>query len=110
MKDWIIQRYNNGQNKYLIKMQVCDILIKRKADKNDNYDSMLCCEYDFLFNQKWGFAKAFFGTKEKFYSYDGIHITGERLEEWQRELRCVLTEIINNRDPLEYLEQFKDKT
>ena len=108
MKQWMIDRYNKGQDKYIF--GVTDDGRYSYIEKSKPSASCLSISlYDFLFNLKWEFAKAFFGEEEDFYSYDGVHATGENLKKWQWGLRCILTEIINGRDPLVMLESFREK-
>ena len=126
MKQWIIDRYNEGQNKYGIQ----EFVIQRLNDANVCIVRVLMCSnggsgsdnldfridlYDFLFNPKWGFSKAFWG--------EGLGILDKNLFIHQKSTQGLSKKTIKTfirphwyfrikqmvvlDDPLKYLESFK---
>lgn len=115
MEQFIIDRYHEGQDEYKITDFAIDI------DTGINYIVMgqfplPRCNinlYEFLFNPKWGFAKAFSKTiydnhqchildgghnLEDEYSYDAIEFDLERM---------LLEEMATSKDHLKYLKLYK---
>ena len=124
MKQWIIERYNKGQDKYFAVNSVYDqlsyserekILEKRKVI---DLNRASCALYDFLFNPKWEFSKAFWGegemitdqdTREKMYQIEDDKYRG--LQNYicvnKPAYKYRLQEMAISLNPLKYLEQFK---
>jgi hypothetical protein len=114
MKQWIIDRYNKGQDKYFLKnidYSGFDIVVR---DKQNIYNFANLEIYNFLFNPKWGFAKAFWGDKEvtaccgEEYDPDKICCSCWNYANWLNKHEYYLQQMAISKDPLEYLEQFKD--
>lgn len=82
MKQWIIKRYNKGQDKWRASDWQNGVMLYKC---NISYHSTWVVLYDFLFNPKWGFAKAF--VRPPF-------------------VENLLMSMVISPDPLEYLEQF----
>jgi len=107
MKQWIIDRYNKGQSEWIVDDE--DVIDKsgniaiRPNTENNALDLNVISLYDFLFNPKWGFAKAFWkGLKDvKLVSDTGKEII-IRGWEWKLQVMAI------SENPLEYLEQFKE--
>jgi hypothetical protein len=123
MKQWIIDRYNKGQDKYKI------------YNDQENREGVLICVYpvvkacmsvslyDFLFNPKWGFAKAFWGKE---LGQDVCKICGAKDECEHQDISYTwyhdetkfdisyyeyhLQQMAISPDPLKYLEQFKEES
>ena len=107
MKQWIIDRYNKGQDKH-------EVFLKMFTDEEGEkfyelaygeefIDCTLINLYDFLFNPEWGFAKAFWRRKKKnLYTKFADKLDGPS---WQHHLQ----QMAIAPDPLEYLEQFKEE-
>lgn len=66
MNQKIIDRYNKGQDKYEYRDYLSSLIVKSTGLTEKTYISI----YDFLFNPKWGFAKAFFGKELNHRKYD----------------------------------------
>ena len=98
MKQWIIDRYNKKQRKY----EIDDVVYSNEVDewviyfKGEDFSCPVL--YDFLFNPKWGFAKAF---------WEGYSETwdGHQIEAWVKHLQ----QMAISEDPLEYLERFREE-
>jgi hypothetical protein len=93
MDQWIIDRYNKGQDKYFLKRDI----------------------FNFLFNPKWGFAKAFWSDKEvtkccgEEYDPDRACFACGNPSDWIHLYEYHLQQMVISKDPIKYLEQFKEK-
>jgi hypothetical protein len=108
VKQWIIDRYNEGQDKWKIKA------IEEKGENNGvviGKDIAASCYnipyYDFLFNPKWGFAKAFWGKYHTIHCQDNYMCRTN--QKWIEGYEYQLQQMAISKDPLKYLEQFKDE-
>lgn len=131
MNQHMIDRYNKGQDEFNVRINSDRIktsgiyiideffLVNKKL-----HESFIITLYDFLFNPKWGFAKAFWGkTTQWMKVVDGepIDVVGEKEAEeinnddeywtqakptngWQLSLQ----QMVIHPNPLQYLEQFKE--
>lgn len=108
MEQFIIDRYHEGQDEWEIEKVNRHSI---RVWKNDLFEDISF--YDFLFNHKWGFAKAFSKTiydnhqchildgghnLEDEYSYDAIEFDLERM---------LLEEMATSKDHLKYLKLYK---
>lgn len=118
MKQWIIDRYNKGQDKYTAEFQspfnnvlIMHPLKGRKSYRN-NYRNI--SQWDFLFNFAWGFAKAFWGSVLIIMDSGKEVIQNPDIPKSAKDMFCTerwkahLCRMAISPDPLEYLEQFKD--
>ena len=106
MKQWIIDRYNKGQDKYKFENRN-DCYYAISVAHRDEWTSIHL--YDFLFNPKWGFAKAFWG--DDWLKNTGLFYYKDDFEE-EYEMpgdKYHLQQLAIAPDPLEYLEQFSDR-
>jgi hypothetical protein len=134
MKQWIIDKYNKGQDRYILKDDRVNSALVNYANyirlfKKEEYPEIslpLMTLHEFLFNHKWGFAKAFWGTE------DCCGYCGGTLEEQLNEFICSksldgycpigydypmstskyiyhIQQMVLLENPLKYLEQFKDE-
>ena len=123
MQDWIIQRYNKGQDKYYIDAisindptQSITLWLKDK-DKPKEIGYGWLVLYDFLFNPKWGFAKAFWGggyscghfSEKKDCGYcENVSRNGNNFCPYRLTIDKQRTQEMSiSEDPLQYLEQFR---
>lgn len=119
MSQWIIDRYNKGQEIYIVFSELHKTLEQALANENvisigfKNYrkngkDIVRISLFDYLFNPKWGFAIAFWGEKE---TYDEYHPEDDETvtyiqafhEGWEHHIQ----QMVISKHPLKYLEQFK---
>ena len=93
MDKWIIRRYNKGQSLWKLKAFINGYIA---------FDDPVCSTilYDFLFNPKWGFGKAFWGDEILF---EGC------ADEFTPYIDNIQRMVISP-NPLKYLEQFKPPT
>jgi len=103
MKQWIIDRYNKGQDKYWYPHKEnaknwYSNLLKKTIPSDTNL-------YDFLFNPKWGFAKAFWGENS---TQNMLCKECYAPTKWINKYQYHLQQMAISKDPLEYLEQFKE--
>ena len=96
MKQWIIDRYHKGGGWKSIYLKDGAINCHGDIDQLAFEISL----YDFLFNPKWGFAKAFWGEKPALSFIKGIDYF----------YQANLMEMSIHPKPLEYLESFKETT
>lgn len=96
MQQWIIDRYNKGQKEY--GKQINDV-----HDCYVYFNHGNTTLYNFLFNPKYGFAKAFWGHELLDPGY--AHFKEDQCKYiWHY---CI-QEMAISEDPLKYLEQFKE--
>jgi hypothetical protein len=107
MKDWIIQRYNknhdyfNAYNYYKNKGIYIEIGVHID-------DVKIISLYDFLFNQKWGFAKTFWGEEKCDCSSMALQLNqGCKGTNCKKGWKYHLQQMVISDDPIKYLEQFK---
>lgn len=124
MQDWIIKRYNEGQDKYKITTikEIWDTYRLTIEEKACNTTLKGIYLYNFLFNPKWLFAKAFWG-EERVCLYCGHKFNMDYVCCTQYEAHCPvgtdypasikkykyhLSQMVLYPDPLKYLEQFRE--
>ncbi len=118
MNQWIIDRYNAGQDKWLSGIDTYEN-IKVIGTNLGHYlfkNGGIVMLYDLLFNPRWGFAKAFWGDWECIVEPHSNLIvpirfetprqtgSGQTIDKFQS-----MAMVIED-DPLAYLEQFKEVT
>jgi len=117
VNQWLINRYIKGQNKYkkVVFDKKCDSVFKGfiKIYMSDNSVFHVSL-YDFLFNPEWGFAKAFWGDKYCIETKTGrpLPYPAELATDSFSDMKMYqyhLQQMVISKDPLKYLEQFKDK-
>jgi hypothetical protein len=115
MEQWIIDKYNKGQKIYYAakKSYLKNAIVLLDYEKIGELKEKICF-YDFLFNPKWGFARAFWGN-DLITIIDGQEIKQDRellsidagkmfcQERWQYHLQ----QMVIADDPIKYLERFK---
>ena len=113
MKQWIIDRYNAGQSKWQITRLQQDCIEVYEDDRESSYILTL---YDFLFNPKWGFAKAFWRDNELCSSCGGDTAIDNgscslcECDYWIKSYQYHIQQMVISPDPLEYLEKFEEQS
>jgi hypothetical protein len=118
MKQWIIDRYNKGQDKYFLYYDN-EYFIKylHEPEKSRWDEAVLCCVEYILYSKDIGFAKAFWGDEVLNCEWCEKNGTGNFGHCSAGIMICnVVCYVYKYRllymaiapDPLEYLEQFKD--
>jgi hypothetical protein len=106
MKQWIIDRYNQGQFEWEVGNGVSCVNFEDNIMMHTTDKRILKCIhitlYDFLFNPKWGFTKAFWGD-------ENIILRGRDGNFYTSRSEYFTSQMVISEDPLEYLEQFKDE-
>ena len=105
MKQWIIDRYNKGQDEYEASNGIDELLVGNTCSQ-DRHKTEL---YDFLYNPKWGFAKAFWGDRQV--KVDSVHFDDD--DECSTDIhenlwKVKIQQMATAPDPLQYLEKFKE--
>ena len=113
MKQWIIDRYNKEQDKYGANELLIDQIDIYYKNTMPEIPIATISLYDFLFNPKWGFAKAFWGEWEcqiqKPLGIIPVPFTsatqqgsGLTIDKYHLQRMAI------SDDPIKYLDQFKD--
>ena len=107
MEQFIIDRYNKGQQEYKAKFYPASLKIKIRGQNFNMVFFIDTSIYDFLFNPRWKFAKTVFGEKETYDEYhpeDDETVTYINKYGWQHYIQ----QMAIAPDVLKYLEQFKE--
>ena len=97
MDQWVIDRYNKGQDRY------CARTINHEIEIDDSHfpaSPIRRSKWDFLYNPKWGFAEAFWGNE--------LIKVRKFAPAYKPACFYYLTKMVISDDPLKYLEQFKE--
>jgi hypothetical protein len=104
MKQWVIDRYNKGQDKYeILNYNSIFDTITIETLGTAFYEDCNISLYNFLFNPEFGFAKAFWG-EDTVWETNGYTQWNYGKKQYQYHLQ----QMAISDDPEKYLEQFKD--